>query len=91
MLSIPSDLLPPLPEGESESTRKNLSLQTKDGTIIANIFVLLTTAEELQKMADKMNLRILIDTSTKDGHVMIKMVSSIFRWDMVLTHAFRAA
>jgi len=79
MLSIPSDLLPPLLEGESEKTRKNLSLQTKDGSIIANIFVLLTTAEELQKMGDKMNLRTLIDTSTKDGNVMIKMVSYVFQ------------
>lgn len=77
MLSIPSELLPPLPEGESETTRKNLSLQTKDGSINANIFVLLTTAEELQNMEEKMNLRTLIDTSTKDGHVTVKMVSPV--------------
>jgi len=70
MLSIPSELLPPLPEGESESTRKNLSLQTKDGSINANIFVL---AEELQKTENKMNLRTIIDTSTEDGDVTIKM------------------
>ena len=79
MLSIPSELLSPLPEGESESTRKNLSLQTKDGSINANIFVLLTTAEELQKTENKMNLRTLINASTTDGHVTIKMVGSAFR------------
>lgn len=72
MLSIPSELLPPLPAGESERTRKNLSLQTKDGSINANIFVLLTTAEELQK-ADKMNQRTLIDAATKDGPVTVRM------------------
>lgn len=78
MLSIPADLLPPLPEEESENTRTNLSLRTKDGSINANIFVLLTTAEELQKAEDRMPLRTLIDTSTKDGHVTINMVSSVF-------------
>lgn len=76
MLSIPSELLSPLPAGESESTRKNLSLQTKDGSINANIFVL---ADELQKTENKMNLRTLIDASTKDGDVTIKMVGSTCR------------
>ena len=91
MLSIPSELLSPLPEGE---TRKNLSLQTKDGSINANIFVLLTTAEELQKAENKMNPRTLIDTSTKDGHVTIRMVGSSFQckgYGFKFTHVCCAA
>lgn len=93
MLSIPSEFLPPLPQGESESTRKNLSLQTRDGSINADIFVLLTTAEELQKMENRMSLRTLIDTYTKDGHVTIKMVGSGLRsilWFFLYSSFFRS-
>ena len=79
MLSIPSEFLPPLPKGESGSTRKNLSFKTRDGSINADIFVLLTTAEELQRRGNRMSRRTLIDTSTKDGHITIKIVGSGLR------------
>ena len=79
MLSIPSEFLPPLPKGESGSIRKNLSFKTRDGSINADIFVLLTTAEELQRRGNRMSRRTLIDTSTKDGHITIKIVGSGLR------------
>ena len=39
-LSIPSSVLPPLPEGTSEDARKNLFLETKDGKIEADVTLL---------------------------------------------------
>jgi len=71
-LSIPPELLPPLSEGESEQTRKNLSIQTKDGSIKATIFVLPTTNEAWRQTVNQ-PLRAFIDTSTKDGDVTIRI------------------
>jgi len=79
-LSIPPELLPPLSEGESEQTRKNLSLQTKDGSIKATIFVLPTTTEALRQTENR-PLRTLIDTSTKDGDVTIRIHEVLSQMD----------
>jgi len=89
-LSIPSELLPPLSEGESEQTRKNLSLQTKDGSIKATIFVLPTTTEAWHQTVDR-PLRAVIDTSTKDGDVTIRIVSPLLSGKPQITHRCCAA
>lgn len=75
-ISVPLSLLAPLEDGETEVDRKNLKLNTTDGNINADIWVLGGGREG----ADLKEKRATLDLSSNDGSITVRMVS-------VLRHA----
>ena len=69
---IPRDFLPPLTSGETELTRKNLSLRSTNGSIHADVFVLPTSAEVIA--AKQLRGRVLIHASSTNGSILMNIV-----------------
>jgi hypothetical protein len=71
-LIIPRNFLPPLLSGETELTRKNLSLRTINGHVHADVFVLPTSADTIS--ARKLRLQVLIHASSTNGKIQMNIV-----------------
>lgn len=84
-LVIPRDFLPPLSSGESESTRKNLSLRCTNGGIQADVFVLPTSAEAIA--AKRLRERVLIHASSTNGRIQLNIHDSGSRLPLSITAA----
>ena len=72
-LSIPSSVLPPLPEGTSEDARKNLFLETKDGKIKADVTLLPCSVPDSGDEKGRRGKRVVLYAKTSDGRVVFKM------------------
>jgi hypothetical protein len=73
-LVIPRDFLPPLSSGETELTRKNLSLKSTNGLIDADVFVLPTSADAIA--AKRLRERVLIHASSTNGRIQMNIHDS---------------
>lgn len=71
-LVIPRNFLPPLSSGETELTRKNLSLRSTNGLVHADVFVLPTSAEAIA--AKQLRQRVLIHASSTNGRIQLNIV-----------------
>ena len=71
-LVIPRDFLPPLLSGETELTRKNLSLSSVNGLVHADVFVLPTSADDIA--ARQLRQRVLIHASSTNGRIQLNIV-----------------
>jgi len=98
-LAIPRNFLPPLSSGETELTRKNLSLRATNGLVHADVFVLPTSAEAIA--ARQLRQRVLIHASSTNGRIQLNIhdkgtrlpldifaASSIGRVDLYLPRSF---
>ena len=75
-ISVPSSLLPPLEEGETEADRKNLQLKTNDGSIDADIWVLGDGGGEFETEEGIMKQkRATLDICSNDGSITVRIVS----------------
>lgn len=75
-LAIPTSLRPPLSSEETEETRKNLSLESKNGPIDANIsFAPYDPSHDPKQNARR---RTTLYTRTSNGSVTAKLVSLVF-------------
>lgn len=72
-LVIPPALLPPLPDGAAEGDRKNLHLQSKEGSVYGDVYIKPTSYEVLSTM--KRSGKISIYGMSKEGKVELKIVS----------------
>ncbi|KAF8957386.1 hypothetical protein BDZ97DRAFT_1846538 [Flammula alnicola] len=70
-LNIPSAFLPPLPSGETDETRKNIFLESRNGSVDADIFVVPTSTEALARI--KHHKRVYIHTTSRNGSVTTKI------------------
>jgi len=70
-LSIPSSFLPPLVSGETEETRKNIFLESKNGVVDGEIFILPTSTDSLSAMLHRQ--RVLVRGSSRNGSVTTKI------------------
>lgn len=68
-LSIPSSVLPALPEGTREEARKNLLLETKDGKIEADVTFLPCSLPESGDEKGRRGKRVVLYAKTSDGRV----------------------
>lgn len=73
-LVIPPALLPPLAEGETEDTRRNLMLDSKNGTVDADVYILPLRSESSAVMKQRQRTTIL--AKSWNGSVTTKIVSS---------------
>ena len=71
-LVIPRTFLPPLSSGETELTRKNLSLRSTNGLVHADVFVLPTSADAI--LAKRLRERVLIHASSTNGRIQLNIV-----------------
>jgi hypothetical protein len=69
---IPWNFLPPLSSGETELTRKNLSLRSTNGLVQADVFVLPTSVDAIA--AKQLRQRVLIHASSTNGRVQLNIV-----------------
>jgi len=74
-ISVPSSLLPPLEEGETEADRKNLRLKTKDGSVDVDIWVLGDGGEYKTAEGLVQQRRATLDVTSNDGSINLKIVS----------------
>ncbi|KAF9041614.1 hypothetical protein BJ165DRAFT_1490093 [Panaeolus papilionaceus] len=70
-LIIPPALLPPLPDGTAEGDRKNLHLQSKEGSVYGDVYIKPTSYEVLSTM--KRPSKISIYGMSKEGKVELKI------------------
>ena len=86
-LVLPSALLPPLEKGETEETRKNLSLDSRNGAIDADVYVLPppSTSSALVKPRQ----RVTIHAKSWNGAVTVKLVSSELSSIVVLCNIYK--
>jgi hypothetical protein len=71
-LVIPWDFLPPLSTGETELTRKNLSLGSTNGLVHADVFVLPTSADVIA--AKRLRKRVFLHASSTNGRIQMNIV-----------------
>ena len=82
-LSIPSSVLPPLPEGVSEDARENLLLKTKDGKIEADVTIVPCSVPDSVDDKGKRK-KVVLYAKTSDGKVALKLVCSALRLKVFL-------
>lgn len=70
-LSVPTEYLPPLEEGETEEERCNLHLHSRDGSVDADIWLI---GNEGKPTIGKK--RTTMHVSSRDGSVVVKLVSA---------------
>jgi len=70
-LSIPSTFPPSLVDGEKEETRKNLWLDSKNGSINGDIYILPSSGDSLSVV--KHRQRIFISATSRNGSVTTKL------------------
>jgi hypothetical protein len=73
-LSIPQSLLPPLSADETESSRKNLKIYSKNGSVDVDI-TLLTDLEKLRNSEAEHKQCATLDVGSHNGSVNVKLVS----------------
>ncbi|KAE9401093.1 hypothetical protein BT96DRAFT_856813 [Gymnopus androsaceus JB14] len=61
-LAIPSEYLPPLPEGESEDTRSNLHCKSHNGSVSADVYL-------LDKLVIEPRKKVILNTISLNGSV----------------------
>ena len=69
-LLIPSALLPPLPEGEAEESRKNLRLESTNGSVDTDIMLV---GEDVSENV-KTNPRTTLHLKSENGRVVARVV-----------------
>ena len=74
-LSIPSSVLPPLPEVVSEDARENLFLKTKDGKIEADVTIVPCSVPDSVDDKEKRK-KVILYAKTSDGKVTLNLVCS---------------
>ena len=82
-LSIPSSVLPPLPEGVSEDARENLLLKTKDGKIEADVTIVPCSVPDSVDDKGKRK-KVVLYAKTSDGKVTLKLVCSALLFKVFL-------
>ncbi|EIW77353.1 hypothetical protein CONPUDRAFT_139274 [Coniophora puteana RWD-64-598 SS2] len=85
-ISLPAHLLPPLRGDETEGTRPNLRLRTKDGRIDASVYVqgspIQNPGEALKSFKSR---RIRVDMHTKDGSIYARLIPLVAHIPFTLT------
>lgn len=71
-LRIPAVFLPPLADDETDTTRKNISLESKNGSLEVAIYVVPTQGEGADPKPSRQ--RVTIDTSSRNGPVTTAVV-----------------
>ncbi|KIJ92090.1 hypothetical protein K443DRAFT_459202 [Laccaria amethystina LaAM-08-1] len=69
--SIPSSVLPPLPEGVSEDTRRNFFLKTKDSKIEADVTIVPCSVPD--SVDEKGKRKVVLHAKMSDGRVALKL------------------
>jgi hypothetical protein len=74
---IPLSFLPALADGETESERKNLGLQTRDGSIDTEIWLINNESTRIQESGVQGLRRTALLMSSRDGDVSAKIVGLV--------------
>ena len=75
-LRIPSAFLPPLLPNEAAATRRNLNIESRNGTVDADVYVMPTRRADRKPS----NQRVAIHTSSTNGTVSTTVVSGAMNW-----------
>ena len=87
-LVIPRNFLPPLSSGETELTRKNLSLKSTNGLVHADVFVLPTSANAI--VTRRLRERVLIHASSTNGRIQMNIVRNSINSRFTISYYFSA-